>query len=57
MILGRRNGLMVSALLGSGSSGPGSSPDQGHCVAEKTLSLTVPLSAIRRINGKQLMLS
>ena len=28
---GRRGGLMVSA-LDSGSSGPGSSPGQGHCV-------------------------
>ena len=27
----RRSGLMVSA-LNSGSSDPGSSPDQGHCV-------------------------
>ena len=28
---GRRGGLMVSA-LGLGSSGPGLSPGQGHCV-------------------------
>ena len=28
---GRRGGLMVSA-LGSGASGPGSSPGRGHCV-------------------------
>ena len=28
---GRRGGLMVSALV-HGSSGPGSSPGQGHCV-------------------------
>ena len=28
---GRRGGLMVSE-LDSGSSGPGSSPGQGHCV-------------------------
>ena len=34
----RRSGLMVSA-LNSGSSGPGSSPGRGHCVAflDKTL--------------------
>ena len=31
MLVGRRGGLMVSALV-SGSSGPGSSPGQGHCV-------------------------
>ena len=29
--IGRRSGLMVS-VLDSGSSGPGSSPGQGHCV-------------------------
>ena len=38
-IRGRRGGLMVSALV-SRSSGPGSSPGQGHCVVflGKTLS-------------------
>ena len=30
-VSGRRSGLMVSE-LNSGSSGPGSSPGQGHCV-------------------------
>ena len=29
--MGRRDGLMVSALI-SGSSGPGSSPGRGQCV-------------------------
>ena len=31
LVGGRRGGLMVSA-LDSGVSGPGSSPDRGHCV-------------------------
>jgi len=31
VMYGRRDGLMVSALV-SRSSGPGSSPGQGHCV-------------------------
>ena len=31
MDVGRRGGLMVSA-LDFGASGPGSSPDRGHCV-------------------------
>ena len=30
-VIGRRGVLMVSSLV-SGSSGPGSSPGQGHCV-------------------------
>jgi len=39
MVHGRRSGLMVSALLDDGLSGPGSSTGQGHCVVflEKTL--------------------
>jgi len=38
VMCGRRDGLMVSALV-SRSSGPGSSPGQGHCVVflSKTL--------------------
>ena len=31
LVIGRRGGLMVSALI-SGSSSPGSSPGRGHCV-------------------------
>ena len=47
-VLGRRGGLTVTALV-FGSSGPGSSPDRGHCVVflGKTLNshrVTVPLS-------------
>ena len=32
LVAGRRGGLMVR-VLDSGSSGPGSCPGQGHCVA------------------------
>ena len=42
---GRRSGLMVSA-LDSGSSSPGTSPGQGHCVVFLFLTLTVPLSTL-----------
>ena len=42
---GRRGGLLVS-VLDSGSSGPGSSSDQGHCFVflGKTFNSPVPLS-------------
>ena len=40
IVLGRRGGLLVNELH-SGSSGPGSSIDRGHCVA---LTIAVPLS-------------
>ena len=44
-VLRRRGGVMIIALV-SGSSGPGSSPGQGHCVAFslRHFTLTVPLS-------------
>ena len=47
-------GLKVSA-LNSGSSGPGSSPSQGHCVVfvGKALKLHSALSPPRSINGYQ----
>ena len=49
--IGRRGGLMVSALV-HGSSGPGSSPGRGHCcvLGQETL-LSQCLSPPRSING------
>lgn len=48
MYIGRRGGLIhVVTVIGSGVSGPGWSPDLGHCVLflGRHFALTVPLSA------------
>ena len=56
-LLGKRGDLIVSA-LDSGSSGPGSSPDRGHCVVflgkTLTVTLTVPLSTQKLMDTDEL---